>query len=152
MENEISSLKAQVAELQKQLNDYDYDYKSHVKADAISYIKEMLKYGTITVSDLTTDDGREKINDLCWNSDQVTGNASGSYTFSTYMAECYICHNLNLYSEALDEFGVGPKNELAPESIDVTIRCYILDQVLSRAIDAVLEEHKNEHKEDEDED
>lgn len=152
MENEISSLKAQVAELQKELNKYDYDYKAAVKADTISYIKEMLEYGTITVSDLTTDDGREKINDLCWNSDQVTGNASGSYTCSTYEAECYICHNMHLYAEALDEFGVGPKDEYAPESIDVAIRCYVLDRVLNRAIGAVLEEHKDELEEDESED
>jgi hypothetical protein len=144
MENEISTLEAQVAELQKQLNSYNYDYKVAVKADAISYIEEMLEYGTIEVVDLTTDDGREKISDLCWNSDQVTGNASGSYTFSTYVAECNICHNMSLYAEALDEFGVGPKNELDPEYIDVTIRCYVLDQVLNRAIDAVLLEHKDE--------
>lgn len=152
MENEISSLKRQVAELQKQLSDYDYDYKSHVKADAISYIEEMVNYGTIEVADLTTDDGREKISDLCWNSDQVTGNASGSYTFSTYVAECYICHNLDLYAEALDEFGVEPKNRHEPEAIDVAIRCYVLEQVLDKAIEAVLEEHKDELEEDESED
>ena len=153
MENEISTLKAQVAELQKQLNSYNYDYKVAVKADAESYIEEMLEYGTITVSDLTTDDGREKISDLCWNSDQVTGNASGGYTCSTYKAECYICHNMDLYAEALDEFGVEPKNRHEPEAIDVAIRCYVLDQVLGRAIDAVLEEHKDELDEgDEDED
>lgn len=153
MENEISILKAQVVKLQDQLNAYDYDYKSHVKADAISYIEEMYDFGTIDLEDLTTDDGREKISDLCWNSDQVTGNASGSYTFSTYEAECYICHNLNLYAEALDEFGVEPKDEHAPESIDVAIRCYVLDQILDKAIEAVLEEHKDELDElDEDED
>ncbi len=151
MENEISCLKSQVKLLQNQLNGYDYDYKSHVKADAEDYIRELLDYGTIDIKDLTTDDGREKVSNLCWNSDRVTGNASGGYAFSAYKAERYICHNLSLYAEALDEFGVEPKNKLDPVAIDVTIRCYVLEQVLDKAIETVLEEHKDELEESEDE-
>ena len=62
--------------------------------------------------------------------DSVTGNASGSYTFHAWQAEENICHNFDLLSEAIEEFG-GKCDVLkdGAEACDVTIRCYLLSEV-----------------------
>ena len=64
-------------------------------------------------------------------SDEITGNASGSYTFNRYQAEENICHNMDLLQEACEEFCCEPKIDNA-EWCDVTIRCYLLGEVLSK--------------------
>jgi hypothetical protein len=77
---------------------------------------------------------------LC--SDDVTGNASGSYTCNAWKAEEMICHNWYLIEEAFTEFDYQ-KMEFSPEKIDVTIRCYILGAV----IEFVLQEIEKEYNE-----
>ncbi len=84
-----------------------------------------------------------------WTEDRVTGNGSGSYTFNRYQAEEYICHNLNLLGEALDDFGGSAADILkdGAEAADVTIRCYVLNAAISKALDDLEEEgafNKNE--------
>jgi hypothetical protein len=81
----------------------------------------------------------------------VTGNASGSYTFSTWQAEENLCHNLDLLGEALKEFGDGADFlEKGAEACDVTIRCYLLGQAISEALDEVETEDDDEDDEDSD--
>lgn len=63
----------------------------------------------------------------------MTGNASGSYTFSTWEAEENICHNLDLLAEACD----------------VTIRCYLLGQAIAEALEEIADEFEEAQKEDE---
>lgn len=76
------------------------------------------------------------------NEDSVTGNASGSYTNSSWAAEENLCHNFHLLSEAVDEMGLSAENVLrSPEGADVTIRCYVLGQVLQDCLDKWNEEH-----------
>ena len=83
----------------------------------------------------------EKLNEDFWACDSVTGNGSGSYTFSRYEAEENLCHNLDILGEALEEFGSGPEYliENGPEACDVTIRCYYLSQAISEALDELEE-------------
>ena len=71
-----------------------------------------------------------------WTEDSVTGNASGSYTFSTWKAEEYLCHNMDLLKEACDEFGqdIGEAIEKGAEFCDVTIRCYLLNQCIYQVV------------------
>lgn len=82
----------------------------------------------------------EELNDTLWNNDSITGNALGSYWFNAYKAEEALCHNFDLYLEALAEFGsdleVTIKN-FSPETADVTIRCYLLSGAITRAIDMI---------------
>lgn len=107
-----------------------YDYYENVKADIEEYIKE--NYEKEEFKDLDYD----KLYDEMWTADSVTGNGSGSYTFSTWEAEENICHNLDLAAEAYSEFGYeGIKFEDGAEAIDVTIRCYLLGQLLQEVID-----------------
>lgn len=90
----------------------------------------------------TLDELREALNDELWMSDHVTGNASGSYTFSTWEAEEYLAHNWDLLEEACAEFGtdMGEEIKKGAESADVLIRCYLL----SSAIDEVLPEFEED--------
>ena len=110
-----------------------YNYLENVKEDVRNYIKE-----NINLKDYTQEELEEKLNDDLFVEDSVTGNASGSYTFSTYEAEENLCHNMDLLQEALENFGCGIDYlEKGAEACDVTIRCYLL----GRAIAEVLEEY-----------
>lgn len=79
-----------------------------------------------------------------WVDDSVTGNASGSYTFNTYKAEEYICHNLDLLEEAMSEFGCEDVNALekGAEWCDVTIRCYLLSDILMEVLENIFEKEQ----------
>lgn len=84
----------------------------------------------------------ESFRDSMWICDNVTGNASGSYTFNAYQAE----ENLKdlIFSDELlemfQEFGYDrvPLEE-GPENIDVSIRCFLLDSVISENEDEIRE-------------
>ena len=89
-------------------------------------VKNYLEENELQLNEDTYND----IYDEMFISDEITGNASGSYTFSTYQAEENICHNMDLLQEACEEFCCEPKIDNA-EWCDVTIRCYLLGQVLS---------------------
>ena len=95
----------------------------------------------------------ENANDWLWTADEVTGNASGSYTFSTWHAEENLCHNMDQLEEACNEFGqdIGEAVKQGAEYCDVTIRCYLLGQAISAAIDELEEEGKIQYQEEEEE-
>ena len=95
----------------------------------------------------------ENANDWLWTADEVTGNASGSYTFSTWQAEENLCHNMDELEEACDEFGkdIGEAVKHGAEYCDVTIRCYLLGQAISAALDELEEEGKIQYHEEEEE-
>ena len=84
----------------------------------------------------TLDELREALNDELWSLDKVTGNASRSYTFSTWKAEEYLTHNWGVLEEACSALGadMGEVVKKGAENADVLIRCYYL----GAAIDKVL--------------
>lgn len=104
-----------------------YDYLSAVESDVREYIENNVDFHDY--SDL--DEMKEDLNEKLFVEDSVTGNASGSYTFNTWKAEEYLCHNLDLLAEANEEFG-GSSDILSDgaEMCDVTIRCYLLGQAI----------------------
>lgn len=93
----------------------------------------------------------ENANDWLWTADEVTGNASGSYTFSTWQAEENLCHNMDELEKSCNEFGqdIGEAVKQGAEYCDVTIRCYLLGQAISAAIDELEEEGKIQYQEEE---
>ena len=95
----------------------------------------------------------ENANDWLWTADEVTGNGSGSYTFNTWKAEENLCHNMDELEEACNEFGqdIGEAVNHGAEYCDVTIRCYLLGQAISAALDELEEEGKIEYQEEEEE-
>lgn len=99
-----------------------YNYYKAMKEDVKNYLEENKLQ--------LNEDSYNDIYDEMFICDEITGNASGSYTFSTYQAEENICHNMDLLQEACEEFCCEPKIDNA-EWCDVTIRCYLLGQVLS---------------------
>jgi hypothetical protein len=111
-----------------------YNYYEAVKADLISFINDNLN----TLKDFDRAQAEEWVNEVAWTADSVTGNGSGSYTFNTWKAEEYICHNLDLFREALEEFGQPDDTDKLTDAeyIDVTIRCYLLGQLIGEALDA----------------
>lgn len=122
----------------------EYNYREVVCDDIRAYIEE----NDIKVTTSTKDDLYQELYDELFVDDSVTGNASGSYTFNTWRAEEYLCHNLELLKDACDGFGCEPKIESA-EWCDVTIRCYLLGECLSEVLDE-LEEDDPDDEEDED--
>lgn len=105
-----------------------YDYREALKQDVLDFLKEEGK----TTKTINQDD----LYDLCWISDNVTGNASGSYFCNAYKAEEAISHNWDLIGEAFSEFGMEAKEmEKGPEFIDVTIRCYLLGEIIAEIYD-----------------
>ena len=116
----------------------EYDYRETVKNDVIEQVKDGYKENSLRIYKEEGRDALEEyLNDELWVDDQVTGNASGSYTFNTWKAEENLCHNMSLLEEACDEFGqdVGEAVKRGAEYCDVTIRCYLLGGAISEAID-----------------
>ena len=123
-----------------------YDYLEAVTNDVKEYINS-----EIEMSDYSDrDELEEYLYEHLFCEDCVTGNASGSYTFNAWQAEENICHNLDLLGEALAEFG-GDASDLleSAESCDVTIRCYLLNQAITAALDELWEEPEEDDEEDE---
>lgn len=121
----------------------EYDYRETVRDDVIEQVKDGYKENSLR---LYKEEGRDALeqylNDELWVDDQVTGNASGSYTFSTWQAEENLCHNMYLLEEACDEFGqdIGKAVKRGAEYCDITIRCYLLGSAISEAIDELEKE------------
>ena len=114
----------------------DYNYFETMKEEVKEYLKE------------TSERDLDTLYDKMFVNDSITGNASGSYTFNRWQAEENIAHNMDLLKEALEEFGgyYGEALEKGAEYCDVTIRCYLLGQVLQEVLEE-LEEEEEEEKE-----
>lgn len=125
----------------------DYNYRECVKEDICAYITNI----NIHWTDSDRNEMEEKLRDDLWCEDSVTGNGSGTYTFSSYQAEENLCHNLELLGEALNEFGCGPDFLMnkGPEACDVVIRCYLLSECIAVAMDALDDEGWNGEEADE---
>nr|DAW20682.1 MAG TPA: hypothetical protein [Caudoviricetes sp.] len=116
-----------------------YNYLEAMKFDIKDYIKN--EVNTSNYSD--REELENDLNDILWNEDAITGNASGSYTFNYADAKEYVTDNMNLLAEACKEFGVT--NETVGEKFlnedweyfDVTIRCYLLSHAISEALDEI---------------
>ena len=117
-----------------------YNYLQAVKEDVRNYIND----NEIKVYSSNREEVEEQLNEDLWAEDSVTGNASGSYTFSTWQAEENLCHNLDLLAEALEAFGgsTGEALERGAEYCDVTIRCYLLGQAIAEVLDEIEEEEE----------
>lgn len=85
-------------------------------------------------------EGYKRVYDTLWTEDSVTGKASGSYTIDRWQAGEYVCSNMGLAVAAFREFSdlkqFAEKVEAEEwEFMDVTIRCYLLGQVLTEAFE-----------------
>ena len=107
-----------------------YNYRKVMKNDVLEAIKEYMEYENVSVEDLDID----TLRDYLWANDSVTGNGSGSYTMNSRKAKEYVLDNEELHVEVINEFGLDSedmaKHLYDYEYWDVSIRCYLLDEVL----------------------
>lgn len=103
-----------------------YDYRQAMREDIRDYIEENKDQYDFSDRDKVEQD----LYDDMFIDDSVTGNGSGSYTFNAQEAKENI--DLDILADACDEFG-GGEDILRKgwEAMDVTIRCYLLGEVLS---------------------
>lgn len=114
-----------------------YDYHQAVLEDVIEEIWQEEPWKECNDRDELSD----KLNDELWLYDSVTGNGSGSYTFSRAKAEECVRGNNDLIREMVGEFGID-RAEMADrfmdgdwEWFDVSIRCYLLGWAIHYALD-----------------
>ena len=115
----------------------NYNYLQAVCDDVRDYIEE----NEIKVTAENREEIEQQLNDDLFCCDSVTGNGSGSYTFSRYDAEENLCHNIELLGEALEAFDCDASYlvKKGPEACDVTIRCYLLGQAIAAVLDEIEE-------------
>ena len=119
-----------------------YDYLEAMKQDIMDYIRN-----EVNTNEFSSREGlEESLYDDLWTVDSVTGNASGSYTFNRWTAMDYVTDNMDLLEDAISEYGISAETvgekflEANFEYFDVTIRCYMLSQAISAALDDMEDE------------
>lgn len=104
------------------------EYKEQIKNDLLDFAEEQKGYC----------DSMENFRDDAFIEDSVTGNGSGSYTFNSKQAEENI-KDLIFSDELLQmfkDFGYDRVPfEKGPEYIDVSVRCFLLDECISEIED-----------------
>ena len=114
-----------------------YNYLEAMKSDIMDYIRNEVNTNEFA----SREELEESLNDDLWTVDSVTGNGSGSYTFNRSEAEEYVNDNSDLLREAISEFCIDSETvaekflDADYEYFDVTIRCYLLGQAISEALD-----------------
>lgn len=122
-----------------------YNYNEIVKADVKEYIQSNYTTEEIIEGLTEREEFDQELYDEMWIADEVTGNGSGSYTFSRWQAEENLCHNMDLLADALADFGCGLDYiEKGAEACDVTIRCYLLSSALAEVLDEFEEIYTEE--------
>lgn len=116
-----------------------YNYLEAMASDIVDYIRDN---GIDIAGDI--DDTADRLGELLWVEDGVTGNASGSYTFSRWQARQYVLDNVDLLLEVCGEFGIDAA-EIGQrfldedwEWMDVSIRCCLLSCAIYEALHTLL--------------
>lgn len=116
------------------------NYREEVKEAIKQYLEDHEQYINLAELD-KAEDLFDAVYDDMFVSDEVTGNASGSYTFNSYEAKQNVMADMDTVREALAEFCVSAE-EVGDrflnedwEYLDVTARCYILGECLSEYIE-----------------
>lgn len=116
-----------------------YNYNNNIINDIHNYLRETYSKEELAEKLLEPAEFEDELNEALWADDSVTGNASGSYTFSSYTAQEYLVGNWDLLREALQEFGGADRAiEEGPEFCDVTIRCYLLSGCINTVINELI--------------
>ena len=123
-----------------------YDYQSAVLEDVREWCGEsedfenIVKECTDENGEVDRDEVKEKLYDILWTEDSVTGNGSGSYTFNREEAGNNLIGNFDLLSEVFEEFGGAEELiKKGEEACDVSIRCYLLGGAIDEVVDELLE-------------
>ena len=112
-----------------------YDYRKAVLND----VKKVIRYYSDEISECNDfDEVKCCLIDELWDDDDVTGNGSGMYVRTRKEAEENLSGNTELLVEAIKEWGDQvedyKKALMEPETGDVMIRCYLLDESIDKAL------------------
>lgn len=124
-----------------------YDYDVAIREDVAAWIEDQGGIREIMKTNDLEDreDLEQYLNDALFCEDSVTGNASGSYWFSCYKAQCALAGNFSLLRDAIEEFGGGYDKALeSEESADVTIRCYLLGSAIYDVLNEIYDEEEED--------
>lgn len=124
----------------------NYNYYEAVKGAVYDAIEENFDdlFSGLTAEDVKTDpyEVAGRVADDLFNSDSVTGNASGSFYFNRYLAQEAVIDNIPLLREAVEAWSL--ENEVVDyfldedwEAMDVTIRCYVLHEVVCEVMEEI---------------
>ena len=117
-----------------------YSYKEVVRSD----VREWIENNKEQIEGLDRHDAYEIIYDSCWVDDSVTGNASGSYTFSRWEARQNFFNDEDSeeYIDQMIEDGFTTRESVGRavqesqwELLDVSIRCWLLCDAVSDVLD-----------------
>ena len=122
-----------------------YNYKEQIRAD----VREWIEDNKEQIEVLDRHDAYEIIYDSCWVDDSVTGNASGSYTFSRSEARqnFYEDTDSEEYLEQMVDDGFANPMEVGKkiisgdyEWLDVSIRCWLLCDAVTDVLDEMYDD------------
>lgn len=120
------------------MNYETYSYRGALLTDLATFFQDR-KCGYID------EDYAEDLRDKAFLCDSVTGNASGSYTFSEVKAQHLLAGNWKLILEVAHTYAIEPtisdEYKHSAEWWDVTIRCYLLDEVFPFAVERWNNQH-----------
>ena len=114
-----------------------------------NYLEAMVEDIKSVIGDynINTYENREEVEqglyDEMWCDDSITGNASGSYFCNSYKSMECVLDNVDLLNEMCKEFGIEAETigqkflDEEWEWMDVSIRCYLLGQAISQALDEI---------------
>lgn len=113
-----------------------YDYRKAVLND----VKKVIRYYDDEISECNDlDEVRCCLADELWDDDDVTGNGSGMYVRTRKEAEENLGGNMELLVEVIKEWGDNVEDYkralLEPETGDVMVRCYLLDEAIGEALE-----------------
>jgi hypothetical protein len=125
-----------------------YDYNKAVPADVLQWLIDETEINeaenTVEVNDAVyhladpqeLNDLIEKLDEILWIEDSVTGNGSGTYQ-DAWKAKCNLWNNEDLIEEVTKEFEISPEKVKDPEHMDISIRCYLLSGSIYEVVDAL---------------
>ena len=114
-----------------------YDYREAMADNIKNAIEDNGEFWGL--AEMTAEEAVELLTDNLWTNDAVTGNGSGSYTFNRALAKEYVLDNMELCVEAFKEFCAVEQfaEKIANEDwefLDVTIRCYLLPEMVESVV------------------
>ena len=120
-------------------------YLEQVKDDVLEYIHNNYSHEEVVEEMQDKEHFVEKLEDILWTEDSVTGNGSGSYTFNNEEAKNYVLEDVDAVLEAVREFCCGMDaaeilKKLFEENweyFDVTARCYFLNPAICEALEEI---------------
>lgn len=123
-------------------------YGGNYLEDTKYNIQQWMDLEGFTLAGQGREEVAERLNDEFWINDSITGNGSGSFTFSSYQAMKNVLEDIYTLREACEEWCID--NETIGEKffneewewMDVTCRCYVLSQAIAEVLDELEEEQE----------